>query len=78
MIFRRLLVLVSDTIVSCSEFRIAGVEECEYHNRVFFILFVNPTFPLQNSSLANFVSYLGNAIRASTIKFSLTHELKLR
>jgi hypothetical protein len=78
MIFRRILVLVSDNIVLCSEFHIAGVEEHEYHNRVFFIAFVNPTFPLQNSSLTNFVPYLGNAVRASTIKFSLAHELKIR
>jgi len=45
---------------------------------VFFIAFVNPTFPLQNSSLTDFVSYLGNAIRASTIKFSFARELKIR
>jgi hypothetical protein len=70
MICRRLLVVISDSILLCSEFHIVGVEERKSNNTEFFVAFVNPTFPLQISSLTNFVSCLGNVlvIRASTIK----------
>jgi hypothetical protein len=47
---------------------------------VFFIAFVKPTFPLQNSSLTNFVSYLGNAKMSlnNKIQFSSSTKIKVK
>jgi hypothetical protein len=63
------LVLISDDILLCFELHVLGIEEGEYLNREFLVGLVKPIFPLQNSSLTNFVAYLGDVIRASTIKF---------
>jgi hypothetical protein len=71
--FRRLLVLISHNTVF--ELHILGVEEGEYHTKEFLVGLDKPTFPLPNSSLTNFVSYLCNVISASTIKSSLAHKL---